>query len=66
MAGGFESITVAGPRGDLTRFPILPDSRGTRSYSTMIQKDQFENKQASTALPQRQTDNLIWPGALFG
>lgn len=23
--GGFESITVAGPRGNLTRFPILPD-----------------------------------------
>jgi len=31
VAGSFESITVAGPRGNLTRFPILPDSRGTRS-----------------------------------
>jgi hypothetical protein len=25
VAGSFESITVAGPRGNLTRFPILPD-----------------------------------------
>lgn len=31
VAGSFESITVAGPRGNLTRFPILPDFRGTRS-----------------------------------
>jgi hypothetical protein len=31
VADSFESITVAGPRGNLTRFPILPDSRGTRS-----------------------------------
>jgi hypothetical protein len=32
VVGGFESITVAGPRGNLTRFPILPDLiRGTRS-----------------------------------
>jgi hypothetical protein len=28
FADGFESITVAGPRGNLTRFPILPDSIG--------------------------------------
>jgi len=25
IADGFESITVAGPRGNHTRFPILPD-----------------------------------------
>jgi len=25
VAGSFESITVAGPRGNFTRFPILPD-----------------------------------------
>ena len=50
VAGGFESITVAGPRGNLTRFPILPDYRGTRSIK-MIYKEQVEKKHVSTALP---------------
>jgi len=45
IASGFESITVAGPRGNLTRFPILPDqSRGTRSSKLDFEKNQDEEE----------------------
>ncbi len=33
---------MAGPCGNLTRFPILPDWRGTRSNITIL-KEQIEN-----------------------
>jgi len=42
VAGSVESITVAGPRGNLTRFPILPDSRGTRSNSLRSERADWE------------------------
>ena len=58
MAGSFENITVAGPRGHLTRFPILPDL-GAPEAINMNLKEQFENKQPSTAVRQRQTDVII-------
>jgi hypothetical protein len=41
VAGGFEDITVAGPRGNLTRFPILPDRWGTRSNNDDSKKSRL-------------------------
>lgn len=46
---GFESFTVAGPRGNLTRFPILPDSFGAPEAIMELVKDQLTKKQPSIA-----------------
>ena len=40
VAGSFENITVAGPRGHLTRFPILPDLGAPEAFSITL-KEQF-------------------------
>jgi hypothetical protein len=59
--GGFENITVAGPCGNLTRFPILPETiepQGTRSMKVLKSGSKLEPSTRPPAESNQNTNPL--------